>query len=99
MHNFRSGKFRAIGVSNYEESHLQELLASPSTVRPAVNQFECHPRRPASALRRACQDAGVAVVAYASLGSGDLLGRAEVTRLAKDQGKTPSQVSGGSFTL
>jgi diketogulonate reductase-like aldo/keto reductase len=33
----RQGKARAIGVSNYSASHLQQLLAR-ATVKPAVNQ-------------------------------------------------------------
>lgn len=36
------GKCRAIGVSNYEVRHLEELLQS-ATVLPAVNQCEYHP--------------------------------------------------------
>ena len=54
----RDGLFRAIGVSNYEEAHVRELMAT-AEVLPAVNQFEVHPRRPATALRKACCDAGV----------------------------------------
>jgi hypothetical protein len=66
-----AGRARAIGISNFEEPHLAQLLAAAGT-RPAVNQFEAHPRRPAAALRAACGPAGVAVVAYASLGCGAL---------------------------
>ena len=36
------GKVRAIGVSNFMESHLTQLLAETSVV-PAVNQIEVHP--------------------------------------------------------
>ncbi|KAG1675412.1 hypothetical protein FOA52_012331 [Chlamydomonas sp. UWO 241] len=85
------GKFRAIGVSNYEESHLAELLAA-AHVLPAVNQIEVHPRRPSVALRRACREAGVAVLAYASLGSGHLLDNPVVTGAAAGLGVTPAQL-------
>ena len=34
---YRSGRARAIGVSNYEQRHLQELLDC-ATVKPMVNQ-------------------------------------------------------------
>ncbi len=47
-----AGKARALGVSNYTEAHLAELLASCS-VRPVVNQgavsvavSACHVRAP-----------------------------------------------------
>lgn len=54
---YRDGRARAIGVSNYEERHLAELLAT-AEVRPMVNQIEVHPRRQCAALRAACAEAG-----------------------------------------
>lgn len=39
---YKAGKARAIGVSNYNEAHLQELVAA-AEVKPMVNQV----RRPA----------------------------------------------------
>ncbi len=36
------GKVRAIGVSNFMVAHL-EMLLDRASVRPAVNQIECHP--------------------------------------------------------
>uniref|UniRef100_A0A915B7B3 NADP-dependent oxidoreductase domain-containing protein n=1 Tax=Parascaris univalens TaxID=6257 RepID=A0A915B7B3_PARUN len=41
-HMYRMGKLRAIGVSNYEIRHLEQLL-STATVQPALNQCEYHP--------------------------------------------------------
>src|SRR5690554_189545 len=38
----QSGKARAVGVSNYMENHLQEIIDLKSLV-PAVNQIELHP--------------------------------------------------------
>lgn len=38
---YREGKIRAIGVSNFEDPHLDELL-SYAKIRPAVNQIETH---------------------------------------------------------
>lgn len=60
---------------------MAELL-SYAAVAPAVNQFECHPRHPESALRAACERAGVAPVAYASLGCGKLIGEVAVQSIA-----------------
>jgi diketogulonate reductase-like aldo/keto reductase len=34
---YKSGKARAIGVSNYSTAHVQELLAA-ADVKPMVNQ-------------------------------------------------------------
>ncbi|KAF8067170.1 hypothetical protein HT031_002217 [Scenedesmus sp. PABB004] len=85
------GCVRAIGVSNYTERHLAELLRS-AAVAPHVNQFEVHPRRPEAALRRACAAAGIAVTAYASLGAGQLLADPVVRRVAARAGRTEAQV-------
>lgn len=38
---YREGKIKAIGVSNFEDAHLAELL-SYAEIRPAVNQVETH---------------------------------------------------------
>eukprot|EP01063_Lacrimia_lanifica_P007853 TRINITY_DN15035_c0_g1_i1.p1 TRINITY_DN15035_c0_g1~~TRINITY_DN15035_c0_g1_i1.p1 ORF type:complete len:360 (+),score=112.67 TRINITY_DN15035_c0_g1_i1:53-1132(+) len=61
----RDGKAKAIGVSNYEVHHMQELLEY-ATIKPAANQFECHPNFPREDLVDFCQKNGVAVVAYGS---------------------------------
>lgn len=37
------GLAKAVGVSNFREEDLQEVLASNPTVVPAVNQIEFHP--------------------------------------------------------
>ena len=38
----RSGRCRAIGVSNYQQRHLEELLAA-AEIKPMVNQARLHP--------------------------------------------------------
>lgn len=38
---YKEGKIRAIGVSNFEANHLEEMM-SYSTITPAVNQIETH---------------------------------------------------------
>ena len=40
---YTDGRIRAIGVSNFKEHHLQDLL-SVCQIRPTVNQVEYHPR-------------------------------------------------------
>jgi len=86
-----SGLIGAIGVSNYEVSHLEELLAH-CRVRPLVNQFEVHPYLQRRELRRVCAAAGVHVQAYSSLGCGALLGDTTVAEVARELGRTPAQV-------
>src|SRR5581483_11801864 len=47
----KDGRARAIGVSNFQPSHLDRLLAETSIV-PAVNQIELHPYLTQEPLRR-----------------------------------------------
>ena len=49
--------FRAIGVSNYEISHLTELMKH-ATIQPMVNQIEVHPRFPNKEVRAFCKENG-----------------------------------------
>lgn len=50
------GLIRAVGVSNFEERHLRELLEDPTiTVRPVLNQVEFHPYYQQRALREYCK--------------------------------------------
>ncbi|XP_053133594.1 glyoxal reductase-like isoform X2 [Hemicordylus capensis] len=86
-----AGKLRAIGVSNYTVRHLQELLAHCRVV-PAVLQVEFHPELAQSALLDFCRQKGIHLQAYSSLGAGHLVGRPEVTEVARRRGRTPAQV-------
>ena len=39
---YKRGVLKAIGVSNYEVRHLEEVMSNSATV-PHVNQIEIHP--------------------------------------------------------
>ncbi|XP_078516868.1 glyoxal reductase-like isoform X2 [Lissotriton helveticus] len=86
-----AGFLRSIGVSNYTEEHLKELLAV-CQVRPAVLQVEYHPELAQWDLLRFCQSAGIHLQAYTSLGSGHLIQRQEVQAVAARCNRTASQV-------
>lgn len=91
-----SGKIRNIGISNYKESEIEELL-SYARIKPAVNQIELHPRLPQRDLVAYCQQAGIGVTAYSPLGRGDvkkagLLSSAVVQRIADAHGVSPASV-------
>lgn len=86
----KRGLFRAIGVSNFEVRHIEELLAY-AEVAPAVNQVELHPRYQQRALRDYCAQHGIAVVAYSPFGGGALLGDAAVAAAAAAAGVSPAQ--------
>jgi diketogulonate reductase-like aldo/keto reductase len=71
---YLEGRCRAIGVSNFEIRHLEDLLQSPLvTVAPHVNQVECHVRLQQRELREWCARKGVTVQAHTPLGKGQLV--------------------------
>ncbi len=62
------GLVKNIGVSNFSQRHLQELLEN-SRIKPAVNQVESHPYWQQQELLQFCQQHQVQMEAYAPLGS------------------------------
>ncbi|KAL4427746.1 hypothetical protein ABPG75_001835 [Micractinium tetrahymenae] len=86
----RRGLFRAIGVSNFEVRHLEELL-SYAEVAPATNQVEIHPRYQQRQLRAYCAEHGIPVVAYSPFGGGVLLDDPAVAAAAAAAGVSPAQ--------
>lgn len=62
----RKGLCRAIGVSNFNEQLLLDLL-SYAKIKPAVNQIELHPYLRQVDLVELCQSLGIQVVAYRPL--------------------------------
>ncbi len=61
------GRVRAIGVCNFSQTHLQDLIAR-SQVVPAVNQVEMHPYFVQRALRDVHAHLGIATQAWSPLG-------------------------------
>ncbi|RAN85621.1 aldo/keto reductase, partial [Bacillus sp. SRB_28] len=49
----KEGRIRAIGVSNFQIHHLEDLMID-ATIKPAVNQVELHPLLIQSELREYC---------------------------------------------
>jgi glycerol 2-dehydrogenase (NADP+) len=64
----KSGKAKAIGVSNFSVPYLETLLKSATTV-PAANQIENHPYLPQQEIVDFCKEKGILVQAYSPLGS------------------------------
>jgi 2,5-diketo-D-gluconate reductase A len=62
----RRGKARAIGVSNFDIPHLEELRAAGLPV-PAADQIELHPWSQKPELVRYLADQGITPIAYSSL--------------------------------
>lgn len=60
------GLARSIGVSNFLIPHLESIL-KVATVKPAVNQIECHPYLQRSKLREFMKRQGIIAEAFAPL--------------------------------
>ncbi|MHC5262756.1 aldo/keto reductase [Streptomyces sp. UC4497] len=86
------GRARAIGVSNFLPEHLDRLAAETSVV-PALNQIELHPRLQQSELRAYDAEHGIATEAWSPLGRGNgVLDDEIVTALARKYDRSPAQI-------
>jgi diketogulonate reductase-like aldo/keto reductase len=85
------GRARAIGLSNYTERHLKDLLSQASVV-PAVNQVEFSPFLYQRDLLEFCRKQRIQLEAYAPLTAGRRLDNPRITAIAKKHGRTNAQV-------
>lgn len=88
---YREGKVRAIGVSNFNIHHLEDLLEGAEVV-PAVNQVEFHPHLFQKELLQFNQDKGIQLEAWSPLGQGKLLENETLKAIAAKHGKNVAQV-------
>jgi diketogulonate reductase-like aldo/keto reductase len=92
----KTGKVKAIGVSNFNTRRLEALLQSCRIV-PAANQIEAHPYLQQPKLFEFCKEKGILVEAYSPLGNNTTgeprtVDDAEVHAVAKSLRKDPGQV-------
>jgi diketogulonate reductase-like aldo/keto reductase len=85
------GRVRSIGVSNFMERHLEELLRHARIV-PEVNQIEVHPFLQRRSVRAMCAKHGIVVEAYSPLTKGQRLSHPVVRSIAQRVGRSPAQV-------
>jgi 2,5-diketo-D-gluconate reductase A len=88
----RSGRARAIGVSNFQVHHLDRLLAQTATV-PAVNQIEAHPYLVQDEVRAFDAEHAIATQAWSPIAQGLVLDDPTIVQIARTHGKTPAQVT------
>jgi 2,5-diketo-D-gluconate reductase A len=89
---YRSGRARAIGVSNFQPHHLRRLLAN-SEVVPAVNQIEVHPYLVQDDVRAFGAEHGIVTEAWSPIAQGGVLNDPVITNIAKRVERTPAQVT------
>jgi 2,5-diketo-D-gluconate reductase A len=89
---YRSGRVKAIGVSNFQSTHLNRLFQETSVV-PAVNQIEVHPYLTQDDLRAFDADHGIATEAWSPIAKGNVLDDPVITAIARRLERTPAQVT------
>jgi len=88
---YSDGLCKAIGVSNYMERHIQEILDNFDMV-PAVNQVEFSPFLYLRDLQHFCKANGIALESYSPLTKGYRLQDSELTKIAEKYSKSTSQI-------
>lgn len=88
---YKSGKAKAIGVSNYTIAHLEEMKKY-AKILLAVNQVEFHPFLYQSDLLNYCKQNNIVLEAYRPLRNGGTEGNIVIEKLANKYGKTSAQV-------
>lgn len=87
----REGKVRAIGVSNFNEHDLENILAN-SEAKPQVNQVLAHISNTPLGLIAFCQGRDILVEAYSPIAHGMVLHNPLVTEVAGRYGVSPAQL-------
>jgi methylglyoxal/glyoxal reductase len=88
---YKEGFVRAIGVSNFQEHHLQDLLKD-CQVKPMVNQVEFHPYLTQKSLHTFCKEHNIQLEAWSPLMKGKVVNIPQIKTLAKKYNKTCAQI-------
>lgn len=90
---YKEGKVRAIGLSNFNEAQIREILEI-CEVKPSVMQTEVHPYSQEKALKQFLAQEGMVIQAWYPLGHGDkaLINEPLFTELAQKYGKSNVQI-------
>ena len=88
---YKDGRVRAIGVSNFQPHHLEDLMEDSGIV-PAVNQVEFHPPLTQEPVREFCGKHGSQVEAWSPLMQARLIDDPTLSKIATAHGKTTAQV-------
>lgn len=87
---YREGFVRAIGVSNFQIHHLEELRQN-SEITPVVNQVEFHPLLTQKELHAYCKERYIQLEAWSPLMQGNL-DHPLLIELGQKYGKSPAQI-------
>ena len=85
-------RIRAIGVSNFMQHHLEDLLEGANVV-PAVNQMEFHPYLVQQSLLDFCKAKGIQYEAWSPLMQGHIFNEPVFQKMADKHQKTIAQIA------
>jgi diketogulonate reductase-like aldo/keto reductase len=88
---YKQDRIRAIGVSNFLQHHLEDLMAS-TEIYPMVNQVEFHPRLVQQDLIDFCNKNNIQLEAWSPIMKGKVNNVREIRTIADKYGKSPVQV-------
>jgi methylglyoxal/glyoxal reductase len=88
---YKEEKVRAIGVSNFQVHHLEDLLKD-AEVKPVINQVEYHPRLTQQEVKAFCRENGIQLEAWSPLMQGQLLDNEIIASIAEKHDKSAAQV-------
>lgn len=87
----KAGKIRAIGLSNFQEQDIDNILKS-CAVAPLVNQILAHVSNTPKELIRYSQQKGMLVEAYSPMGHGELFKNRQIVQMAEKYGVSLPQL-------
>ncbi|MFB5193707.1 aldo/keto reductase [Neobacillus sp. KR4-4] len=88
---YKEGRVRAIGVSNFQVHHLEDLLKD-AEIKPMVNQVEYHPRLTQNEVQAFCRENGIQMEAWSPLMQGQLLDNEALVDIAAKYNKSVAQI-------
>ncbi|MEM9328000.1 MAG: aldo/keto reductase [Bacteroidota bacterium] len=89
---YKEGKAKAIGVSNFQIHHLEDLMSSAEII-PMVNQVEMHPHLQQPDLLEFAKGHSMVLEAWRPIMMGEVNQLPELIAIGTHYGKTPVQVT------
>ncbi|MBX2820497.1 MAG: aldo/keto reductase [Rhodothermaceae bacterium] len=89
---YKEGRVRSVGVSNFLQHHLEDVLESSSLV-PMVNQIEFHPRLQQPSLQEFCIKHNIQLEAWSPIMKGRVVDIPELYEIGARYNKNAVQVT------
>lgn len=88
---YHSGKIRSIGISNFRQHHIDELMKT-AEITPMVNQIRLCPGETQDELVKYCKERNILLEAYSPLGTGQIFKVPEMQTLSEKYKKSIAQI-------